>query len=87
MEVLCLRWLHAVPHARVQESLIGLAYERERERESIQISGTTKYLAVFLSSFFSSCFGKLHTYVAVFTPLLYRAQTEELICKFACLTR
>ena len=84
MEVLCLPWLHVVPHARVRKNVIGLAYmrerERERERESIQIFGTTKYLAIFLLSFFSSLFCKPHTDTTLLTPLLYRVQTEESIC-------
>jgi len=45
-------------------------YERERERESIQIFGTTKYFAIFLSSFLLSVLNDSATGTTATTPLL-----------------
>ena len=55
VRVLCLLWFarHA-SRARTKKCKVLFTpalLERERERESIQIFGTTKYLAIFLSSF------------------------------------
>ncbi|WP_369750542.1 hypothetical protein, partial [Prevotella sp. C561] len=48
---------------------LGLAYMRERERESIQIFGTTKYFAIFLSSFLLSVLNDSATGTTATTPL------------------
>ena len=47
--------------------------ERERERESIQIFGTTKYFAIFLSSFLLSVLNDSATGTTATTPLSYKA--------------
>ena len=61
--------------ARVREKKkmcnLRLLYERERERESIQIFGTTKLFAIF----FSPLDVKESNAMARLTPLLYKAQT------------
>ena len=80
MRVLCLLWFarHA-SRARTKKwkvlftpALLERERERERERESIQIFGTTKYLAIFFSFFSSPRFCKLHIDATIFTPLLYK---------------
>ena len=71
----------------VTPGLLERERERERERESIQIFGTTKYLATFLSSFsffsieskadaFGEYISPKHNFASetvAFTPLLYKA--------------
>ena len=74
LKVLCLQGLHGTPRARMREEKNGEVrpglYMRERERESIQIFGTTKYFAIFLSSFLLSVLNDSATGTQKTTPLL-----------------
>ena len=74
LEVLCLLALRHASRARTREekSVVYACSERERERESIQIFGTTKLFAIFFSFLDVK---EPNAMAHAFTPLLYKAQT------------
>ena len=74
LKVLCLQGLHGTPRARMREEKSGEVRPGlyERERESIQIFGTTKLFAIFFSFLDVK---ESNAIARAFTPLLYKAQT------------